>query len=193
MKMKSEQLRSELITWTHQHMNDAEALKQMSLEALRWKASSQQWNVLECIEHLNLYGDYYLPEIEQQISRSKHTGEEVFKSGLLGNYFAKSMLPREKLNKMKAFQDKNPLDCKLDKSVLDRFIAQQQQTLELLDQSRKVSLSRTKTGISITKWIRLRLGDTFRVVIYHNRRHMEQIDKTLQAYKKAGKTAVLIK
>ncbi|WP_341296430.1 DinB family protein [Catalinimonas locisalis] len=193
MKMKSEQLRGELIAWTHQHLNDAEALKQMPLDALRWKASEQQWNVLECIEHLNLYGDYYLPEIEKQISRSRYPAEEVFKSGLLGNYFAKTMLPREKLNKMKTFQDKNPLDSKLDRSVLDRFIDQQKQTLELLDQSRKVSLSRTKTGISISKWIRLRLGDTFRVVIYHNRRHMVQAEKALQAYKKSGKTAVLIK
>ncbi|MDF9797059.1 hypothetical protein OKW21_002322 [Catalinimonas alkaloidigena] len=193
MKMKSEQLRIDLMEWTHQHLNEAETLKKMPLKTLRWKASAEQWNVLECIEHLNLYGDYYLPEIDRQINSSKYPAEEFFKSGLLGNYFAKTMLPREKLNKMKTFKDKNPLDSMLDKAVLDRFIEQQKQTLALLEQSRQVSLSRTKTGISISKWIRLKLGDTFRVVIYHNRRHMVQTEKVLQAYRKVEKTAVFIK
>ncbi len=183
MKIRTEELRGELIEWTRQHLNEAEALKTNRLEALRWKPSLEEWSVLECIEHLNLYGDYYLPEIEKQIKWSNYAPQEIFKCGMLGNYFAQSMLPKEKLNKMKTFKDKNPLGSTLDMNVLDRFIAQQQQMLQLLDQSRQVSLSRTKTGISISQWITLKLGDTFRVVIYHNRRHMVQAEKLLKKHK----------
>ncbi|MGB3549023.1 MAG: hypothetical protein WBA17_18760 [Saprospiraceae bacterium] len=35
-------------------------------------------------------------------------------------------------------------------------------------------MNRTKTAVSITKLIRLRLGDTLRVVVYHNQRHVAQ-------------------
>jgi len=39
----------------------------------------------------------------------------------------------------------------------------------------KVDLNKVKTGITISKLVRIKLGDILRVVIYHNDRHMEQI------------------
>ncbi len=174
MTIKSEYLISDLFERTRQNLNDAEKLHQQSADVLNWKNEPKRWSALECIEHLNLYGDFYLPEIEKRINQSRHTAEEYFNSGMLGNYFAKSMLPKERLNKMKTFKDKNPIGSKLDLSTIDRFIQQQHKTLELLDASRKVSLSKTKSSISISSFIKLRLGDAFRVVIYHNQRHLVQ-------------------
>ncbi len=49
----------------------------------------------------------------------------------------------------------------------------------LLEQSRDTNLTKIKTSISISKWIKLRLGDTFRIVIYHNLRHITQVKKIL--------------
>jgi uncharacterized damage-inducible protein DinB len=53
----------------------------------------------------------------------------------------------------------------------------------LLQSAREVDLNRTKTAISITKLITLKLGDTFRFVITHNERHMAQALATLPAIK----------
>lgn len=180
MKTATEQLISDLIERTRQTLNDTIRLQQLSTDVLNRHPDQGKWNALECIEHLNLYGDFYLPEISKRINNSGHPAEPVFKSGLLGNYFAQSMLPRETLNKMKTFKDKNPVGKNYDQSVLDRFVAQQHKLLELLDSARKVSLTKTKTAISISSLIRLRLGDTLRVVVYHNQRHL------VQAFKAAG-------
>lgn len=46
--------------------------------------------------------------------------------------------------------------------------------LEILKNATSVNLNKTKTGISIAPWIKIKLGDTLRVVILHNQRHMEQ-------------------
>ncbi|MGA6926679.1 MAG: hypothetical protein WBY88_13405, partial [Desulfosarcina sp.] len=75
----------------------------------------------------------------------------------------------------------NPSGKKLGREVIDRFIIHQQKLLELLKKAKNVSLTRTKTGISISRFIRLRLGDTFRVVIYHNQRHLLQAERALQS------------
>ncbi len=174
MKASTHDLLEELIEFTREHLNQAEQLRELPLEALNSKADPESWSALECLEHLNLYGDYYLPEMEKRIRESRYPADTQFSSGLLGNYFALSMLPKEKLNKMKTFKDKNPNGSRLDKSVIDRFVRQQNQMLELLQKSRAVSLNRTRTSISISNFIRLKLGDTFRFVIYHNRRHMLQ-------------------
>jgi hypothetical protein len=90
------------------------------------------------------------------------------------------MLPREKLNKMKTFKSMNPVGSELNMDTLKKFLSQQQAILNLLDKSKAVDLNKTKTGISISKWIKLRLGDTFRVVIYHNQRHIVQAERVLK-------------
>lgn len=188
MKVQTEVLITDLMNRTKQLILEAEALKEKSEEQLNYKQHPQSWSVLECLEHLNLYGRFYLPEIEQRMTTFplrrgtegedvKHCFDPVFKSGWLGNYFANSMLPKQKLNKMKTFKNMNPLNSKLDKKVIDEFISQQEQILRLLEESRKISLNKTRTAISISKLIKLKLGDTFRFVIYHNQRHMVQAQR----------------
>lgn len=153
----------------------------LDLAALNYKSTPESWSVLECMEHLNRYGDFYLPEIQERIRKAKtDTNTTTFKSGWLGNYFAKSMLPREQLNKMNTFKSMNPAGSRLDKATLEKFIAQQKRILDLLEQAEQVHLAKVKTSVSISKWIKLRLGDTLRVVIYHNQRHIVQADKALQ-------------
>lgn len=175
--MQSEDLIQSLLKQTRQIINQAEKLKAYDLHALTWRENETSWNILECMEHLNLYGDFYLPHIEYQIKHSKSKPDTEFKSGFLGNYFSKSMLPKEKLNKMKTFKDKNPLKTELDKTAIDRFIAQQIILLELLNQAQNVSLNKVKTNISITKLIKLKLGDTFQFFINHIIRHLSQIER----------------
>lgn len=179
MKIKSEALILDLIERSRQMINKAESLKNNTDAALNYKTDAKSWSVLECLEHLNLYGRFYLPEIAGRIKETTSKKEADFKSGWLGNYFAKSMLPKEKLNKMKTFKSMNPINSNLDRTVIDSFINQQTEMLELLNKARSVSLNKTKTGISISKWIKLKLGDTFRFVIYHNQRHMIQAEKVL--------------
>lgn len=179
MTIKSEKLIQNLIERIRININQAEKFSSLSNEKLNCRAEKDSWSILECFEHLNLYGDFYIPEIKQRIEKSRTNPKENFRSGILGNYFAKSMLPKEKLNKMKTFKDKNPIGSKLDKKTIERFISQQEQILNLLDKSREIDLNKTKTAISITNLIKLKIGDTFRVVIYHNERHLEQANKLL--------------
>lgn len=186
MKTKSETLISELIETTRQNLNFAETLKAKSNSELNWKENRESWSILECLEHLNLYGDFYLPEIEKVIDNAKSKTEPIFKSGIIGNYFAESMLPKTKLNKMKTFKDKDPLNSHLDSNTIDRFLNQQIKMLDLLDKARTISLNKEKTPISITKLIKLKIGDTFRFVINHNIRHIKQIENSIKLQKETA-------
>jgi hypothetical protein len=183
--MQSEKLIQMLLEQTRQIINQTEKLKFYDLNTLRWKENEVSWSILDCLEHLNLYGEFYLPQIESKIENSTTKNDFEFKSGILGNYFAKSMLPKEKLNKMKTFKDKNPLNANLDKTVIDKFINQLIKLLDLLNQSRNVSLNKVKIQTSISSLIRLKLGDTFQFFINHIIRHLNQIDRIQTATKNA--------
>lgn len=177
MKIQFDQFYNELTTLVQSHIKITEELKSKAETKLNQKASPDSWSALECIEHLNRYGNFYLPEIENRIKNSSYTPEDTFKSGILGNYFTNLIKPKEKLNKMKSPKNMNPLDSKLDSFTLDTFLKQLHQTLALLEQSKAVSLNKTKVSISISKHLKLKLGDTFRFFIYHNERHLQQAIK----------------
>jgi len=182
MKIPINQLLNELRIITENNIEFAKSLQNQSNEILNFRTLDNSWNILECLEHLNFYGDFYLPEIENRISESRFQAtKSEFKSGILGNYFANMMLPKEKLNKMKTLKISNPIHKQLNKSVIEEFINQQNKVLELLERVKVVDLERTKTSISISKLIKLKLGDTLRYVIYHNLRHIKQAENILKS------------
>lgn len=183
MKISTSELLDELKNRTKEHLEFVAMLSVKPEDDLNFRTSEDSWSALECLEHLNRYGDFYIPEINRRVSSAGRSSQPYFKPGILGNYFAKSMLPKEKLNTMKTLKAMNPIHSSLDKSVVNTFIKQQEMMLELLEEAQHVDLEKIKIGISISKLIKLKLGDTFRFVIYHNSRHIEQIKRILTKQK----------
>ncbi len=179
MKIESSLLIDELQALTEKSSGQVQKFKSLTDVQLNFKPNPQAWSILECIEHLNLYGDYYLPEIERQILAAVgKPASPVFKTGWLGNYFAGLMQVQDgKMKRMKSPKDKVPSHSELSRTTIDRFLKQQELLKSLLQQSKAVDLQRTKTAISLTKLLRLRLGDTFRFFIYHIERHVLQAER----------------
>ena len=75
---------------------------------------------------------------------------------------------------------KNPNCSDLDKSILRLFLSQQEKILHILNKARKISLNKIKLPTSLGKLVKLKLGDTLRVVICHNQRHLVQAEKSLK-------------
>jgi hypothetical protein len=179
MKTTSEALINDLVQRTEKVKQEAEQLNSLPLEYLNRKPGAGSWSALECMEHLNRFSEFYLTEFKARIHRSPHARSEQFTSGWFGNYFANLVRPGENITKMPAPPDKNPSGTKLDKSTLRQFITHQEETLKVLEQARKVNLEKTRAGTSITRLIKLKLGDLLRVLVYHNQRHLQQAQKAL--------------
>jgi hypothetical protein len=180
MQIENNKLIDELLEIVQQSLDAAYNFKQFRTDQLNYKPGYDQWSILECIEHLNLYGDYYLPEIEKQIlAQQAPSGNHVFKSGMIGNYFANLMQVKNGVvsKKLKSPADKNPVNSTLTVKTIDRFIKQLDRIKSLLNDARKIDLVKTKTAISLTKFIKLRLGDTFRFYVYHIERHVVQAQR----------------
>ena len=183
MKMQRKELLQELLTITGRASLMVKTFRQLSNEQLNYKSSPEAWSILECIEHLNLYGNFYLPEIEKQmLNRERSMRTEKFKPGFIGNYFANLMQVKDGTvkKKMKSPKDKNPVNSALTTTTIDRFLKQQDRLEQLLADARYVDLTNIKTAISLTPYIRLRLGDTFRFFVYHIERHVLQANKVLR-------------
>lgn len=62
--MNTEILVQQLIEQLRKIIDQVEKLKRENIQDLSWKSNPTAWSILECLAHLNLYGDFYLPEIE---------------------------------------------------------------------------------------------------------------------------------
>jgi hypothetical protein len=138
------------------------------------------WSIAQCLEHLNRYGHFYLPAIDQALQR--HSGQPdapTFTSTWLGSYFTRMMQPetgKRKIKAMKAYAPPPDLDAH---AIVAEFIHQQETLLTLLSRARRSDLTATRVPISIASFIRLRLGDVFAFVIAHDERHVQQALRNL--------------
>jgi len=143
------------------------------------------WSAAQCLEHLNIYGRYYLPAIENAISRAtklQSIRSNIFKSGWLGNYFTNLMKPAANgslKKKMKAPANARPQPELNATAVIAEFIDQQEKLLQLLEKAKSIDLNKARVPISIARFIRLKLGDVFMFLIAHNQRHILQAERAL--------------
>ena len=183
MKIDSIQLINELTEMTNSHLEFVNSLKTNSKEQLNWKLNQESWSPLECLQHLNLTLNFYIPEIKKRIESSSIPSSNSFKGSYLGNRFASSMLPKEKMKKVNTFKKVNPINSELNKeNVIGTFIHHQKQLLELLNKAKDKNLTKIKTS-TLLPLLKLRLGNTLQLVTYHNERHIMQAKKALFSQK----------
>lgn len=154
-------------------------------EKINARPAQGKWSANECLQHLNLYSDYYLPAIQNALKnapKNNHHKEKLFKSGWLGGYFTKLMQPNAdgSLNKkMQSPKDKIPVEQKESHQVIADFISNQEVLFELLKTAEKVDIQSIRVPISIAPFIKLKLGDVFAFVVAHTERHVLQAKKAL--------------
>lgn len=149
-------------------------------EILLKPSSSGGWSIAQCLEHLNTYGDYYLPLFEKGLVEGQDDlSIETIKSTWLGKLAIDSMNPekgKKKFNAMKGHIPEVSLDAK---AVVAEFINQQEQLLQILRTAKNKRIQQIKIPISIAKFLKLHLGDAIRFLIIHNERHIRQANRNL--------------
>jgi len=161
------------------HLEEAiRTFQNLPVEIALKPATNGGWSIAQCLEHLNTYGDFYLPEIAKALHGNQIVDSDPqFKSGWLGHYFTHMMQPGSG-KKMKAFKNHIPADHPDAPRVIATFIQQQEILLQYLRLARQADLHK-RLPISISKLIRLQLGDVFQFVIAHNERHIQQAKRHL--------------
>ena len=151
-------------------------LQNLEEKILLRPAAHGGWSIAQCLEHLNSYGRYYLPAIEKGLRSValNHPITGTVKGTWLGRYFTRSMQPGLNAKKYKAPKDHSPLPGLDAAKVLSDFIGQQEQLLAYVRKARTADLDKIRIPISISKWIRLRLGDVFQFLVVHDERHLQQ-------------------
>lgn len=180
MKFSRSELLNDLSADIRAMLLSAEKLKLLDNHAINQLRSDGGWSVAQAFNHLNIYSSFYLNVFERALGRpGKADGE--YKSGWLGDYFTRIMLPQQngkQFRKMKAPLSARPGPGPFGNDVIEQFISDQHRLLDIVHKARTSDLG-TRIPISLTKMIRLKLGDGFRFFVAHERRHLAQVQKLL--------------
>jgi uncharacterized damage-inducible protein DinB len=182
-KLKTEELIQQLRTDIERVRAAAQFFKESDKHKMVYSPGSDKWSVVQILEHLNAYSRYYLPAIQKAMTERPTSRSAWFQSGFWGDYFTKSMKPvnvyevKNKMKAMKAYSFPNSLNVD---TVLNEFMQHEDELLRLLDMAQHVNLEEVRVPITITKMIKLKLGDTLRFLVAHQQRHMIQARNMLK-------------
>lgn len=181
-KMNKRILLAELEKDIHNMLMELRQLRANSSD-LDWLLCPGQgsWSAAQVIAHLNSYNRYYLPQIEKGIAMArKQSGRpsNEFKPGWLGNYFTRMMKPGkngEIANRMQSPKDHRPLQGLMPEGVVEEFIRGEKLLIEFLHIAGGLDIGRVRIPISVSRIIKLKLGDVFHFLIAHQQRHFVQL------------------
>jgi uncharacterized damage-inducible protein DinB len=162
----------------------SEKLQKLPASLLAQPPAPGKWSIAQVLAHLNFYARQYMEAIEKKLHLHQTAPSVQFKPGWLGEYFTGLMKPgpgNAISKKMKAPKNAIPEPQPDAARELQAFLVHQHHLLNLLELSRHADLEALRIPTTLTKMIRLRLGDTFRFLIAHEQRHFVQVESILQS------------
>lgn len=148
-------------------------------EQLRWKPAPNQWSIIECLQHLNLAERFYIHNIQHKVALIGLIQENPRNQTLVSDWPGKVMLfmvdPQTKI-KLPApgiIYPRKAADLMPD-AVVRQFLDLQTLLNTLLDKAIYLDWNREKVMSLFGNWLKLRLGDAFRMLVAHTERHVNQ-------------------
>lgn len=141
-----------------------------------WRPAPGAWSIGECLAHLNVAGQFYLPRIDRSIREARaagQTAEGPFRYGPLQRLFVRGIEPPARL-KFKAPKIFTPMPEHLASVIAPAFENLQNQYIERLHAARGLHLGRVKLASPVTRLLRISLGQVFPFMAAHQRRHLWQ-------------------
>ena len=148
---------------------------------LNWKPSADRWSVAQCFDHLlNSHKDY-LPIFESVLAGKKQTFWEKMPvlPGLAGKLLIKSLDPAS-TRKLKAPKNFQPGQSDIRPSVIDDFVAQQEQIVQKMKATEHLDLEKIVITSPVSAAITYSLMDAYRIIVVHEARHFQQAKRVTE-------------
>lgn len=152
-------------------------------EQFAWQPAPDAWSVGQCLDHLNATARNYLPLIDEGIAEAIRRG--LYSAGpyaytWVGRCFVYLVQPTTKI-RAKAPRQFLPAAGRPRQEVLAAFRAYQVQYIDRLRQANGLDLARARVSSPAARWLRIPLGSSFALMVAHERRHLVQARRVIDA------------
>ncbi|MFK7755533.1 MAG: DinB family protein [Flavobacteriales bacterium] len=148
-----------------------------------------KWSAKQCLEHLNLTIQLYLPRIKVALKSAEPSSTLVLKRGIVGSFMInslrKSNVSSNKPRAMKTFKQLQPgVTGKSSIAVVIEFSEALNELYTCLNESQNKNIDELKITSAAGPILKLRLSDVFPFLLEHNQRHINQATRAVELCKK---------
>jgi hypothetical protein len=154
----------------------------LNAQQLNWKPGADSWSVAQCLEHLISINREYFP-VFTRILKGEYGKTLLHRAPLLPAVFGKLMIKVVSPNfhqKLKAPAAARPSSSSIDPQIVDRFIADQRETLAMMRSLERHDPAKIIITSPFASVVVYSLLDTFRIIVAHERRHFAQAQRVME-------------
>lgn len=151
----------------------------LGIEQLNWKPAPTSWSIAQCYQHLIVLNSLYCTSLERGMATStqeRDNAQRPFTSGIVGRWF-RTLVEPQTTRPLPTFSMFMPTASTIPTSILSDFAQTQHLLMQYMEQARSINLVRTYIATPASRFLRLRLGDVFAVLLAHEQRHVAQAQR----------------
>ena len=156
----------------------------LSETQINWKPSEEKWSIGECIEHLVVTHKLYNSKIKkhQPFFEDSGGGSFKFKHTFSGMIILKYVDPNS-ATRAKTFKIFKPSMIQTDTNIIRSFCKEVETMISFAGKLHGADLTKLKISSPVTNLLRMNVGDALLINLYHDKRHLNQAEKILNATK----------
>ena len=151
--------------------------KPLTAAQLNWTPQPGVWSVGQCLEHLCVASEHYLPAIARSLVHGRAGVVQEITPGWFGRWFIRNYIePSSKTKRARAPRKIKP-GAVVDGAILDRFIANNARTREIIDRAKPFDVNRVRFTNPFVPLIHVTVGTGFEILSEHQDRHLLQAER----------------
>ena len=156
----------------------------LTLEQLNWQPAPERWSVGQCLEHLAITNEVYLPPLADALAGPPAGGVAARNRSRMvraGFFIRHYIAPSPQTRRTRAPRKIRPVLSRVEPSILDRFLNGNRQMRDLVRRAAAHDVNRIRFRNPFIPLLRFRVGTGFEVTSKHESRHLLQAEKVRQA------------
>jgi hypothetical protein len=163
----------------------ADLARGLTAPQLNWRPAPDAWSVGQCLHHLYVTNEQYLPPIARALDgRPAHPVDEIapgwFARWFIRNYIAPPPAGARPATRGKAPGKIAPASS-VDPSVLDQLLRSNETARELIRRASPCDVNRIRFANPFVPLIRFTVGSGVEIIWKHQRRHLAQAERLVQS------------
>ena len=152
----------------------------LSPDQLNWKPAAAAWSVGQCLQHLSVANEVYLPPIATALEGRPHSPVQDISPGWFGRWFIRTYIePSPSSRRGRAPRKIAPAE-RIDPSVLGRFLQSNETARDLVRRAGAHDVNRIRFENPFVPLVRFTVGTGLEIIAAHQRRHLLQAERVRQ-------------
>jgi hypothetical protein len=145
---------------------------------LNWKPRPDVWSIGQCLEHLCVANEVYLPPLSDALEGHEPAAIDEIRPGWLGRWFIRNYIePSAETKRARAPKQIAPGTARIDPDILDRFLRGNEAAREFVRRAGPYDVNRIRFKNPFISVLRFSVGTGLEILTRHERRHLIQAER----------------